>query len=98
MAYLPVRGRVVAERRGFARANEMLKQMMTWISKDIVRKFFAHVHLGDLHVGVMDRPVASKSYFGDVIRPIQKGDARSYALLYDNALRYVDFVVARLFD
>ncbi|OGO04731.1 MAG: hypothetical protein A2Y91_07265 [Chloroflexi bacterium RBG_13_54_8] len=98
MAYLPVRGRVVAERYAPpAGAHHVLGELAKWILKDTEKKFFAYVHLGDLHVGVMDPPAAFRSFFGDVIRPIQKGDIRSYALLYDNALRYVDSAIERTF-
>ena len=66
LALYPLRGRVIAKAYdGSARADELLDDLTKWISKKKKGKFFAYVHLADLHIP-LNPPDSFRNFFGDV--------------------------------
>jgi arylsulfatase A-like enzyme len=114
LAFYPLKARVIPQGScSPARAEELLYSLTKWISKK-KEKFFAYVHLGDLHWPV-DPPNNYRDFFGDVenLRGIDRpnfrearelngdkfGERRKNSmLLYDNTLRYVDCAIERFYS
>jgi arylsulfatase A-like enzyme len=64
-AFYPLEGRVISRRcEPLARADNLLNNLTKWISKKRER-FFAYVHLGDLHEP-LDPPGGFRHFFGNV--------------------------------
>lgn len=108
-AVLPLRGTAVTYREmGKASASRALDEALKMIRKSLRRgrRFFAYVHLGDLHEP-LNPPKEYANFFGEV-EPLPNIDRWAYrrpeewvgegfeeyrynrVLLYDNTLRYVD--------
>ena len=65
-AYWAVRARVVPRLyKPSARAEKLLADLTRWIARRKGEKFFAYVHLADLHIP-LDLPDAFRHYFGHV--------------------------------
>jgi arylsulfatase A-like enzyme len=97
--------------RNMYRAEELLGDLKKWISKNNNKPFFAYVQLGDIHGPlnppikfrnffgeVKDLPNISSWDFRR--RKEQKGEKfqeykENRIMLYDNALRYVDYSIER---
>jgi arylsulfatase A-like enzyme len=95
-AYLALRTRVMAHRyRPVTAAETLLRNLRKCIRRGAQRQF-AYVHLADLHTpyAVPDR---YSKFFGYDRNSQQKQLVVSQTM-YDNALRYVDTEIARLFD
>lgn len=70
VAFYPLRGRVIPVRFKYhfsarTRADKLLDGLIKWIDKQKRERFFAYVHLGDLHIP-LNPPDNFKNFFGDV--------------------------------
>lgn len=65
-AYYPLRGRVIPQIYSPpATADDLLNNLTKWIVKEKGQKFFAYVHLGDLHIP-LNPPHRYRNFFGNV--------------------------------
>jgi arylsulfatase A-like enzyme len=65
-AYYPLRGRVIPQRNlPPTKADVLLNHLMKWIATEKRKKFFAYIHLGDLHIP-LDPSNDFKNFFGNV--------------------------------
>ena len=66
LAYYPLKARVIARQYdGSTRADELLNDLTKWISKKKKERFFAYIHLADLHIP-LNPPDDFRNLFGNV--------------------------------
>jgi hypothetical protein len=96
LAYLPLRSGIVAHQySAVTPAETLFRGLRKCIRKGRERQF-AYVHLADLHIPYAV-PYGYNKYFGYDVNSQEKVMIPSQTM-YDNALRYVDVEIARLFD
>lgn len=114
VAYLPFCNYVALYLCDFWNSLEVFKTFLKAIEMNKSRRFFAYIHLGDLHEP-LNPPDAFKNILGKVEnlpnintwafkKPEEQRGERyqkyvyNRVLLYDNTLRYVDYAIQRFYE